>query len=66
MGLIKCPKCGAEISDQAKHCTKCGCLLESNGKKPPTTMVKVIAVICGIIGFLVLISGFGDFLHAFS
>lgn len=25
MALIKCPECGAEISNHAVHCPKCGC-----------------------------------------
>ena len=25
MAMIKCPECGAEISDRAINCIKCGC-----------------------------------------
>lgn len=25
MAMIKCPECGAEISDRAANCVKCGC-----------------------------------------
>lgn len=28
MSLIKCPECGKEISDKAKHCVHCGYPLE--------------------------------------
>lgn len=28
MALIKCPKCGKEISDKAKKCIHCGCIME--------------------------------------
>ncbi|MBD5511793.1 MAG: zinc ribbon domain-containing protein [Lachnospiraceae bacterium] len=33
MALIKCPECGAEISDKADKCIKCGCPLKFNVKK---------------------------------
>ncbi len=29
MALIKCPKCGKEISDKAKKCIHCGCIMET-------------------------------------
>lgn len=29
MALIKCPKCGEQVSDQAKACPKCGCIISS-------------------------------------
>ena len=28
MALIKCSECGAEISDKATECPKCGCPVE--------------------------------------
>ncbi len=33
MALIKCPECGAEISDTAEVCIKCGYSLKSNVQK---------------------------------
>ena len=30
MALIKCPKCGKEISDKAKNCVKCGWKVDLN------------------------------------
>ena len=33
MALIQCPECGAEISDQAQACIKCGHLLQLSAKK---------------------------------
>lgn len=29
MAIIKCPKCGFDISDKSKECINCGCKLES-------------------------------------
>ena len=29
MALIKCPECGAEISDKSNKCVKCGCPLNN-------------------------------------
>ena len=31
MALIKCTKCGHEVSDKAPTCPKCGCLLQNGG-----------------------------------
>ena len=28
MALIKCPECGAQISDAAKQCVHCGCIFK--------------------------------------
>lgn len=67
MSLIKCPECSKEISDQTDQCPHCGYPIvrksgEQNNtiKNKPTTALKLLAVICGIIAILVLLSAFGD------
>lgn len=60
MGLINCPECGKEVSDQAGTCPGCGKKI----KKPKPAWLIVIAIICGIIGVLVLISAGKDLLSA--
>lgn len=32
MAMIKCPKCGQEVSDKATKCVHCGLILKSNNK----------------------------------
>ena len=32
MAMIKCPKCGKEVSDKATKCVYCGLMLKSNNK----------------------------------
>lgn len=60
MGLINCPECGKEISDQAVTCPGCGKRIKN--KKP--TWLIVIAIICSIIAVLVLISAGKDFMNS--
>ena len=43
MALIKCPKCGEEISDQSKQCIYCG---KSLNKKLITTKKIVFIIVC--------------------
>lgn len=50
MALIKCPGCGAEISDKSTQCIKCGCPVKK-GKGPKK------AVPFAIIGVLVVVAG---------
>lgn len=35
MALINCPDCGKEVSDSAKNCIHCGCVLKQNFVKCP-------------------------------
>ncbi|MBQ8576015.1 MAG: hypothetical protein IJ447_08225 [Clostridia bacterium] len=35
MALINCPDCGKEVSDSAKNCIHCGCVLKQNLVKCP-------------------------------
>ena len=37
MALIKCPECGAEVSDRAAACIKCGCPLQESYR---TTIIR--------------------------
>lgn len=50
MALIKCPECGAEISDKSDKCVKCGCPLKSNDKKKNSK-----PIIFGIVILLLLV-----------
>lgn len=36
MALIKCPECGAQISDRARKCPSCGCPIEEILKEMST------------------------------
>lgn len=60
MGLINCPECGGEISDQAETCPKCGKKLKN--KKP--AWLIVLAILCGIIAIFVLFSAGKDLISA--
>lgn len=59
MSLIKCPECGKEISDKAATCPNCGHPIKSNIFSNKIVL-GTIAGICGIIGLLVIVSGFSD------
>lgn len=60
LSLIKCPECNKDISNKAKKCPNCGSPLKHQTK----LNIKIIAVICGIIASLVLISALQDFKNA--
>ncbi|MFV0361783.1 MAG: zinc-ribbon domain-containing protein [Suipraeoptans sp.] len=71
MGLIKCPKCGEEISDEEESCPNCGYQLEqkkedinSNDSEPPKSNKKKFICILGIgVLALVCIVGIGISFH---
>lgn len=44
MALIKCPECGNEISDKAKHCIHCGFPLEELLQEKETIKHNVICI----------------------
>jgi len=47
MGLINCNDCGKQHSDRAKHCPKCGAVINNNEKK------RVLAILlCFFLGGL--------------
>ena len=51
MALIKCPKCGKDISDKALSCPNCASTLSSKSKIPKTAIITIIIIaliICGI------------------
>lgn len=64
MALIICQECGAEISDKADICIKCGCPIEKsskNEKKPNvkkivTLVVAIIVVVSIGVGILIKVS----------
>jgi hypothetical protein len=47
MALIKCKECGGEMSSSASKCPKCG-------KSRNTVAGIVVAIIIGIVAFIVL------------
>ncbi len=70
MALIKCPECGADVSDKAVACPKCAHpIVESSTKQARTVKVQtiektakkykvqiLIGVFLMILGFLLIIS----------
>ena len=44
MALIKCPDCGAKISDKSGNCVKCGCPLEKGNVQPEA--IQLVSVFC--------------------
>ncbi len=70
MALIKCPECGADVSDKAAACPKCAHpIVESSTKQAQTAKVQtikktakkykvqmLIGVFLIILGFLLIIS----------
>lgn len=62
MSLIKCPECGREVSDTVDKCPNCGFQIK---KKKPMWLI-IIAIICGVIAVLVLISAVMDFTGAMN
>lgn len=54
MAIIKCPKCGKEISDKARRCPKCGySLLNKSNNKKKSFLFKLV-VICIIVGIFIV------------
>ena len=57
-----CPKCGAQLADEAAFCDKCGANLSQNRRRPcPQGGLRlgVAALVLSIIGFLTGFLGFG-------
>lgn len=57
MALIKCTECGADISDKASMCPKCGCpieMLADNKNNRKLNIKKVILVIIGLLMLLIV------------
>ena len=60
MALIKCPECGADISEKASACPKCGCPLDitkqvmSDAKKKKNK--KVIIFFLVVLAFIMILS----------
>lgn len=53
MALIKCSKCGKEISDQAQKCVYCG--IKLNQKEKKEKIIKIKKVVFSILAFIILI-----------
>jgi len=56
MGLIKCPECNNEVSDQAKACPKCGYGISKGAADEAAGCLKNI-VMLGLGAFCVFILG---------
>lgn len=56
MALIKCPKCGSEISDKSDKCIKCGCPLSSAAKLENEPKKKKIVKIVILFAMLITVA----------
>lgn len=54
MAMIKCPGCGAEISDKAGKCVKCNYILDVTTKKEDRSLRKRILLV-GIVALIVIL-----------
>lgn len=54
--MIKCKECGADISNRAKFCPKCGCPNSSNSKMSISSLV---------LGIIAIVYAFGSCLNDF-
>lgn len=66
MALIKCSECGADISEKAEVCPKCGCPIEVSMEQIQADRKKKVKrlVIVGIMIVLLAIIGAGAFYFA--
>jgi hypothetical protein len=53
--VSKCPKCKAEIYDDAEWCHKCGTVLGGQDTKPPAPLWLVLTSVAIIIAILVFL-----------
>lgn len=65
MGLIKCKECGAEVSEMAKSCPKCGCPINDSSDGIRVNInKKLIKRMAIIVVMVVLVIVFGKgFIH---
>lgn len=54
MSLIKCRECGKNLSDKAKTCIHCGCLVKKKNTKNNNFWIIVISLIVVIISAIIL------------
>lgn len=75
MALIKCSKCGKEISDKSKRCIHCGARVKKQKEPVPNAdavttsdslLIKYLPYIFFTIGFLILVYAFGSITTRFS
>ena len=52
MALIKCPECGREISDRAKNCINCGCLIETLSRIGKVKIKMPNNIVVGLVGLV--------------
>lgn len=55
MALIKCRECGKDVSDKARTCVHCGCLVKKKNTKNNTFWIIVISLISMIIFMIILV-----------
>lgn len=53
MAMVKCPECGAEVSNKAKKCPQCGSPLKKSKKK----LIVILAVLAVILIIAIANSG---------
>ncbi|WP_186251689.1 zinc ribbon domain-containing protein [Burkholderia gladioli] len=52
MALVKCGECGAEISDKADACVRCGAPIKKNLSKRAAWITAGVVVVCGVAAYL--------------
>lgn len=66
MALIKCSECGADVSEKASMCPKCGCPLDitkqiisdTKKKKKKKKIIVIVAIILAIMIVILILTGY--------
>ena len=56
--VVECPRCGAEISEDAQRCPRCGSYLseeDTRRRKPPWILITVAVLVVAILVSWVLL-----------
>jgi predicted nucleic acid-binding Zn ribbon protein len=57
--LVECPRCGAEISEDAQRCPRCGSYLsqeDTRPRKPPWMLITAVVLVVAILVSWVLLA----------